>query len=232
MPFTDSTLPTDVSGYPSGSVYVPSTGPVAWQGAKAGNDGSKDYAVGLVNATLQAGTALAGAMAMNDGLKATYRASIAALVAVTGCTDLFTLTGSSTKTIRITRVEFSGTVATAALYLDVICLLRSTANSSGTSTSPTVVPLDSNSAAGSAVARAYTANPTTGTLVGAITTDKILLPLAGTPTLTQRLVIEFGNRPAQAVVLRGTTQVFAINLNAVTLANATSIDIAIEWTEE
>src|SRR5437879_5608942 len=76
-----------------------------------------------------------------DGYKATYRAAITGLAAVTGCTDLFTLTGSATKTIRITRVEFSGTVATAALYLDVQALIRSTANLTGTSTAPTIVPL-------------------------------------------------------------------------------------------
>jgi|SRR5580765_2252798 len=168
-----------------------------------------------------------------DGQRATYRASTTGLAAVTGCTDLFTLTGSASKTIRITRVEFGGTVATAAMYLDVLAVIRSGANLTGTSTTPTVVPLDSNDPAGTAVVRAYTANPgTLGTLVGAVRSDKVLLPLTGTPVLPDRLVWNFGNRPAKTCVLRGATQVFAINLNGIAIANATLIDVAIEWTED
>jgi hypothetical protein len=167
-----------------------------------------------------------------EGVRATYRASISALAAVTGCTDLLTITGSATKTIHLLRVEFSGTVATAALYLDVLGIKRSTADTGGTSTAPTIVSFDSADPAATATVLAYTANPTLGTPVGTIRADKVLLPLTGTPALPDRLVWEFGNRPDKAVVLRGIAQVFAINLNAVALANATLIDCALEWVED
>jgi hypothetical protein len=168
-----------------------------------------------------------------DGQKATYRATITALAAVTGCTDLLTLTGSSTKTVRVTRVEFSGTIATGAMYLDVLGILRSTADTSGTKTNPSAIPLDSSDAAATAVITAYTANPTLGTSIGTIRADKALLQLTGTPAQPDRLIWTFGERPgARAVVLRGVAQQFCINLNAVTISNATLINIALEFTEE
>src|SRR5579885_1247630 len=171
--------------------------------------------------------------ALVDGQKATYRAAITALAAVTGCTDLFTLTGSASKVIRLSRVEFSGTIATAAMYLDVLGILRSTADSAGTKTNPSAIPLDTNDPAATAIVAAYTANPTLGNAIGTIRADKYLLALTGTPAQPDRLVWEFGNRPGErAVVLRGANSVFALNLNGVAISNATLIDIAIEWTEE
>lgn len=167
-----------------------------------------------------------------DGSRASYRAAITGLAAVTGCTDLFTIAGSATKTVRITRVEFSGTEATAAQYLDVLGIVRSTVDTAGTKTNPTAVPLDSNDPAATATVAAYTANPTLGTTVATVRADKVLLALTGTPTQPDRLVWDFGNRPSKDLVLRGAAQQFAINLNGVAIANATLIDIAIEWTED
>lgn len=169
-----------------------------------------------------------------DGHKATYRAAYSGLAAVTACTDLLTIAGSSTKTIRVTRVELSGTIATAAMYLDVLGIVRSAADTGGTKvTAAALVPFDANDAAASASVAAYSANPTVGTAVGTIRADKTLLQLTGTPAQPDRLVWDFGNRPgAKAVVLRGATQQFAVNLNGVTISNATLIDAAIEWTEE
>lgn len=167
-----------------------------------------------------------------EGQRFTYRAAISGLAAVTGCTDLFTLTGAANKVVRVTRVEFSGTIATAAMYLDVLAIIRSTANTAGTKTNPTPVSFDSNDPTAAASVAAYTANPTLGNAVGTIRSDKALLALTGTPTLPDRLVWDFGNRPAKAPVLRSAGQVFAINLNAIAIANVTLIDIAIEWTED
>lgn len=172
--------------------------------------------------------------ALIDGQKATYRAIYQGLAAVTACTDLLTLTGAAGKTIRITRVEFSGSIATAAMYLDVLGILRSAVDTGGTKvTAATIVPLDSNDAAAAAVIAAYSANPTLGTAIGTIKADKLLLQLTGTPAQPDRLAWEFGSRPgAKAVVLRGAAQQFAINLNGVTISNTTSIDVAVEWTED
>lgn len=165
-----------------------------------------------------------------EGQKTTYSASITALAPAVAATDIFTLTGSGTKTIRITRVQISG-VATAAGAYDIVFLKRSTANSAGTSTAPAVVPHDSTNAAGTATPLAYTANPTLGTLVGNLQAKKITVSTAAGAIPIVPTELNFGNRPEQTIVLRGTGQVFAINLAATTMTGG-SLDIDITWSEE
>ncbi len=174
-----------------------------------------------------------------DGQKASYSAAKLGLVPASSATDIFTITGSSTKTVRITRIEISGTTTSATpAALDIVLLKRSTANTGGTSTgSPTPVPHDINDAAATATVLAYTANPTTGTLVGNLRNQKLMLMLA-TYTATDfptddKIIWDFGNRAGErAIVLRGTGDVLAINLNGVTATATASLDIAIEFTEE
>jgi hypothetical protein len=174
-----------------------------------------------------------------DGQKATYSAAKVGLVPGASATDIFTITGSASKTIRVTRIEIVGTSTSATpAALDVLLLKRSTANSAGTSTgSPTPVAHDSTDAAPSATVLSYTAPPTTGTLVGtALRNQKLMLALA-TYTATDfppmdRVNWEFGNRPSKAVTLRGTNEVLAVNLNGVTPTATASVDVMIEWSEE
>lgn len=174
-----------------------------------------------------------------DGQRMTFSAAKVGLVPASSATDIFTITGSASATIRVTRIEIVGTTTSATpAALDVLLLKRSTANSGGTSTgSPTPVPHDSQNAAVAAAVAAYTANPASlGTLVGtAIRNQKLMLTLA-TYTATEfppvdRVVWEFGNRPSEAIVLRGINDVLAINLAGATPTATASFDIAIEWTE-
>jgi hypothetical protein len=165
-----------------------------------------------------------------EGIKQTYSASVVGLASAVSATDIFTLTGTATKTVRITRVQVSGT-ATAADAIDVVFLKRSTANTSGTSGAATAVPHDSANAAATATALSYTANPTTGSLVGNLQVKKITLTTSAGAIPNVPTEINFGNRPEQTVVLRGIAQVFAVNLNAQTVTGG-SFDIDITWTEE
>lgn len=165
-----------------------------------------------------------------DGSKATYSAAIIGLVAANTPTDIFTLTGSSTKTIRVLRAEFSATQTTAGVR-DLVLLKRSTANTGGTSTIPTATPHDSTSAVATAVVHAYTANPTLGTLVGIIRAKKLVIDVTSKSGPVDRVEFFFAITPSQAIVLRGTSEVFSINLNSVTSAG-NLIDLFIEWTEE
>ena len=164
-----------------------------------------------------------------DGAKVTYSASATALVPAAAATDMFTITGSATKTIRVLRIDISATQTTAGENT-IVLLKRSTANTAGTSTAPTAVPHDSASAAGTATVLAYTANPTTGTLVGNLRSRKIAFQGA-TGTTSDVAVFDFGNRPGQAIVLRGVSQVLALNLNGATITGG-SCAISVEWTEE
>jgi hypothetical protein len=168
-------------------------------------------------------------VSQTDGYKATYAASISGLTIANAATDVFTLTGSATKTIRIISVSLDGLQTTASMET-FIGLKRSTANTGGTSTSPASVPFDSSSAAATATPRAYTANPTTGTLVGNVIASNVRLNTAtGTPG--NPILWQFGNYCGQAVVLRGTSQVFAINFNGGT-ATGNVINVTVTWTEE
>ena len=163
-----------------------------------------------------------------DGNKATYSATITNLPSTALASDIFTLTGSATKTIRITRVALSG-IQTTGAQVSIIFLRRSTANTGGTSTSLAAISMDTNNPAATATGLVYTANATVGTLVGNIRTRKV--SVSASSGASDALILDFGTRNSQAVVLRGINQVFAVNLNNVTVAGS-SFNISIEWTEE
>ncbi len=161
----------------------------------------------------------------------TYSAAIGGLVAAASATDIFTITGSASKIVYITRIALMGTQTTASSR-DIYLIKRSSANTNGTSSTLTNVPLDSNNAAATAVVRAYTANPSgLGTAVGNIRTRKVFVSLAsGNTSNADEMILEFGTRNTQPLVLRGTSELVAINLNGVTIAG-NSFCISVEWTE-
>lgn len=161
-----------------------------------------------------------------DGVRTTCRTAAVGIASVLTATDIFTITGSASKTIRVVKVDISATQTTAG-EANVIFLTRSTANTGGTSTNLTEVPLDSTQSC-TATTLSYTANPTAGSLVGNIAAFKYFIPT--TLVLGAILTYDFG-KLGSAVVLRGTGQVFAVNLNSTTLAGS-SFDISAEWTEE
>ena len=163
------------------------------------------------------------------GQKLTYSASITGLAAASAATDIFTIAGSGTKSIRITRITISG-VATAATVADVQLIIRSAADTSGTHTTPTSVANDQgNATAATATLLAYTANPSLGATVGQIRSVKVNLGTVTGSSTPQPWT--FNTPGAQEINLHGTTQVLAINLNGATITGG-SFDIDIEWTEE
>lgn len=168
-------------------------------------------------------------VATNASSAVTYSSGISNLVSVALSTDIFTLTGSATKIVRVTAFGVSAT-GSAGANAAISLIKRSAANTGGTSTSPAVVPLDSTSAAGTAVARAYTANPTgLGAAVGTIRTDKLFVSGVVTAGATP-ILYRFGEASASPVVLRGTAEVLTLNLAGVTVTGG-SFNIWIEWTE-
>lgn len=166
----------------------------------------------------------------SDGTKSSYSASFSGLVSVASATDIACLTGSGSKTIRITHVEVSGTTsAGSGQSINVAITKHSSANTGGTSSALTLVPHDSTNAAATASAVSYTANPIIGTSVGAIRSFRLDLSssgVQGTPAIW-----DFGTRPSQSVVLRGITQQACINFGTVTITGPV-IDGSFEFTEE
>lgn len=166
----------------------------------------------------------------SDGAKTTYSASAVGFVPPAAATDVFSITGSGTKTIRVTRLEIDGTTTSGSgISLNLQLVKRSTANSGGTSSSVTAASHDSANAAATATVLSYTANPTLGTLVGVVRTARFSFVTVGTDTLGEDW--DFGTRPSQAIVLRGTSQVLAVNFGGVTITGPV-VDITVEWTEE
>ncbi len=178
---------------------------------------------------LPTGTNTIGNVGIVSIAPATYATSIIGLAPAVLASDIVTITGSASKTITITHIDIDGVQTTASQVL-VLFIKRSTANTAGTSAAPTIIPLSSLSSAATATVLAYTANPTVGTPVGTIVSNRLFVPGAATTTDAQGLSVVYGALSQQPLSLRGTSQVLAINLNGVTIAGG-SINVNIEWTE-
>ena len=164
---------------------------------------------------------------------ATYSCGVGPFSPPATPTDMTTITGSATKTVRVLSFELTPVQTTRNLTAYYM-IKRSTANSSGTSTSPTIVPLDSNFAAATAVVRQYTANPTLGNTVGPIELVRVLSDDSGANAVGGGgYVFDFTkNGTAPGLILRGTSQVLALNLNGIALPAGLSIVGTWTWVEE
>lgn len=166
-----------------------------------------------------------------EGTRATYSAS-AQLAPAATATDVFTITGSATKTVRILRVQLTGQ-ATAAANVVIALAKRSAANTGGTSAAITAVPHDSTDAAATATVLNYSVNPAgLGALVDNPRRQLLALPASSSPAFGATPVVwEFTTRNGKGIVLRGIAQVLAINLLGQTVTGG-SMGVDIEWTEE
>ena len=182
-----------------------------------------------LDTAIPAGTNTIGNVGIVSIAPTTYVVSIAGLAPATLATDIVTITGSASKTIAITRIDIDG-VQTTASQIMLFFIRRSTADTGGTSTSPTAVPLSSLSTAATATVLAYTANPAVGTVVGTVVSNRLFIPGAATTSDAQGLSVAYGALSQQPLYLRGTSQVLAVNLNGVTVTGGL-INVNIEWTE-
>ncbi len=171
------------------------------------------------------------AVSRGEGWKRTYSAYITGLVPGATPQDIFTITGVASTLVKVARLEIAGT-ATASATVLITLLKRSTANSGGTSTNPVKLSYDSGDTAAGATITAYTANPTAGTLVNNLRTRKLLLGATSPTTILDRMIEEYGVRPAKCPTLRSASEVYAVNLGGVTALAGWAFDIFIEWTEE
>lgn len=197
----------------------------------------------VTNGTIDAAVLNSSPTTSNNGLVTrnipykvrTYSVGSTGLVPVASATDVFTITGSGTTTVRIKEISISGTQTTASRRA-ILLIKRSTANSGGTSSTLTIAPLDSDSAAATAVVRTYTANPTLGTSVGTLRAEMGTFPVA-TPnnaqgaTTLNKVTWTFGQDDSEVPTLRGTSQVLSLNLNAVSWTGG-SLSVYVQWTEE
>lgn len=208
----------------SGTVSLP-TG-----AATATNQSTANTSLASIDGKLKDDSA--GSLYVNiENQKATYSAASTFTAAATA-TDVFTITGSGTKTVRVTKVGINGT-NTGNTNVIVTGLKRSAANTGGTSSTLTNVPFDSTQAAGTATVRSYTANPASlGALVGNVRVDAAFFPTLASTNAGTDINYNFSDSTNRALVLRGTSEVFSVSLSGAVIGGTTSLSIDITWTEE
>lgn len=162
--------------------------------------------------------------------KTSYRIAISSLAPAAAATNIVQLIGSATKTVKITAIRISGIATAAGAYIFAI-RKQSAADTVGTSSVPTIVPLDSANAAATAAAKQYSANPTLGTLVGLVAIRRATVTTAAGAIPNVPAEFKFGDSVAQELVLRGVAQAMAISLEGATMTGG-ALDIEIEFTEE
>jgi hypothetical protein len=163
-----------------------------------------------------------------EGRRATYASGNSGLTSVAGVGAF--LQGSSTKTVRIVKVGLNYIATSTTLAYHTIKLNRYSALSGGTNVADTITKLDTNNGTATAVCDHVTAVNTTQTLVGTAVLDQGLAlsttVVATCPVYSKEWT--FGGLPAQAFVLRGTTDFLGVLFDAATL----TYGYWIEWTEE
>lgn len=147
-------------------------------------------------------------------------------------TDMAIITGSATKTIRVTKIELSTLQTTAGQNVFFI-VARSAANTGGTAVAATAVSFDSNNSAATAVVQHYSANPTgLGAAIGNVKVTRLVTPQATTAG-QDVYVFDFTNYGlSSGFVLHGTTQSLCLNFNGVALPAGFSVAVNFEWVEE
>jgi hypothetical protein len=167
-------------------------------------------------------TALPGTVA-----RATFSAA-ASFIPAASATDVFAIVGGSTKAIYVTRVIVSG-IQTTAGNIECVLIKRSSANTGGTFVAANMIPHDSGNAAATALVGHYTANPTSGTSLGAVRRERLFVPASGSVTPHDHVVWDF-ETTGQPIVLKNASQLLTVNLLGATLAGGL-LSVSAEWYE-
>lgn len=163
-----------------------------------------------------------------EGVNATYGIASAGNTPVATPTDVATLYGSASKTVRVKRVTVSGQATTAG-SMNVSLIKRTAANTGGTSTTPTIGQFDSADAAATATALLYnTTNPTTLGAGVALSMQTLNFGVAGA---AGTVVFDFSNRNDKPIILNGVAQGLAINFNGGAVPTGGTFGYTIEFDE-
>lgn len=168
-----------------------------------------------------------------ESWKPTYAIGVELLAAniAANATDIFQITGSATKIIKINRVEISAD-ATAVGAVDFYIIKRTTANTGGTAAPVTAISYDSTDIPYTATVQTYSVNPTLGAGV-IIRAEGYALPAAGTTGYPfSPIVYDFGVRNTKCPTLRGIAESLVFNWGGQAVNAGLDIWLNIEWTEE
>lgn len=164
--------------------------------------------------------------------KSSFACSTGAFTAAASATDISTLVfASSGKVIKLKKCVVSYLNAGGAAGGAIVNLIkRTTADTTGTSSSPTIVQKDTNGASVTGVVKLYTANPGgLGTSAGIVSSQ-----MYGTSSNATNMVLYDSSVSSAAdMTLRATDHGFCVNLDGVSpLGTTPKFSVTWEWTEE
>ena len=179
-----------------------------------------------------------GLVCAQDGTAATYSVTSIGIVPAATPTDIFCLTGSATRTIRVKQVRVTGTAGTA-INITTYLKKHTVANTGGTAASteatglPTLVPMDSAFPTVTATATGYTGNPTIDSTAVFLSAQTHLLPVTST-AVTAAPALWLFDPPSSfsPVVLRGIAQQLCVNYNGVTAPSSGVVSVNMIFTEQ
>ncbi len=177
-------------------------------------------------ARAQAGPGSLSGVILMDAQKNTYGVVGVAITPAATPTDVVILKGSASVIVKVKKVTVSG-IASSAGSMDVSIVRRTTADTGGTFTNPTIHAYDSLNDATTASVQQYSANPTLGTGY-AIKNQTLNFGVAGA---AGTVIFDFMRQNDQPLILRGTAQSMAINLNGQTVPTTGKISYDVEWEE-
>ncbi len=177
-------------------------------------------------ARAQAGPSSLNGVIIMDANKDTYGVVGVAITPAATPTDIVVLKGSATKVVKVKRITVSG-IASSAGSMDVSIVRRTTADTSGTFTNPTIHAFDSSDATSTASVQQYSANATLGTGT-AIRNQTLNFGVAGAAGTVQFDFMAVNDQP---LILRGTAQSAVINLNGQTVPTTGKVSYDVEWQE-
>lgn len=173
-----------------------------------------------------------------DNMIPTYRAGALFTPTATGAVTLFTIKGSATKTVRITRIGVSY-VATDEAGSIMSVQRTSALGAGGTEVSPTVAELDTGTAAATAVVSHWTSTlKAAGTGVGGplsvqMVNGQLVALTALVAPCQMAMLFPEGGSGGQSIVLRGTSDFIEVqNLLPTNLSAATQLGYFVEWRED
>lgn len=179
-----------------------------------------------------------GIVCAQDGTVPTYFVNSIGIIPAAAPTDIFCITGSATKTVRVKQVRVTGTAGTA-INITTYLMKHSVANTGGTAASteatglPTITAADSTFGAATATATAYTGNPTIDSTRVFLSSQTHMLPVT-TTAATAAPALWLFDPPSSfsPLVLRGIAQQACINYNGVTTPSSGVVAVSMIFTEQ
>jgi len=143
---------------------------------------------------------------------------------------VWTITGSSTRTVYIKSISITCTMTTAG-QVNISVKKYSSAASGGTAVATTEVASDSGNSANTAAVAHYTADPTAGTAVGTLSIVSLSILAPATAVANQPQVWRFGEKEDQYLVLRGTAQQVGLDFGGATTTGGVC-QVSAVWMEK